>query len=83
MDEKTKLQKDIEALREMTKAELKDMWIQGYNKGTISTCAILYKTFLMSGWDESNVLFVILKDMAERAGCKDINAAVADLSTAD
>ena len=63
--------------RELVIKQLKEAYIDGTHQGAISTCAVIYKTMKMAGLEEDNFLFHMLKDLAEKHGCKDI-AATAD-----
>jgi vacuolar-type H+-ATPase subunit D/Vma8 len=79
MDNQDKLTKDIKTLKAAMQKELQDMYMKGYAAGAVSACGILYKTFQFAGLEESNMLFTILKDLAEKNGCKDLKAYVEDM----
>ena len=73
------LTKDIETLKAAMQKELQEMYMQGCAAGAVSTCGILYKTFQVAGLEETNMLFTILKDLAEKNGCKDLKKYVEDM----
>lgn len=74
MGHKIDLTKDIETLKAAMEKELQEMYKQGYAAGAVSTCGILYKTFQIAGLEETNMLFAILKDLASKNGCPDLDA---------
>ena len=73
MGHKIDLTKDINELKAIMEKEFQEMYKQGYAAGTVSTCGILYKTFQIVGLEETNVLFTILKDLASKNGCPDLD----------
>ena len=58
--------------KELLKETMTSVWKEGYEEGTITTCAILYKTLLNAGLEETNILYLILKDLAATFGCQDL-----------
>lgn len=62
--------------RELMIEQLKEAYIDGTHQGAISTCAIIYKTMKIAGLEEDNFLFYMLKDLAEKHGCKDLEATI-------
>ena len=79
MKEKINLTEDVDKLKATMQKELQEMYMQGYAAGVVSTCGILYKTFQLTGLEETNMLFAILKDLAEKNGCKDLKQYVAEM----
>lgn len=79
MGHRIDLTKDIETLKAAMQKELQEMYMQGRAAGAVSTCGILYKTFQIAGLEETNMLFAILKDLAEKNGCKDLKKYVAEM----
>jgi hypothetical protein len=72
MDNQDKLTKNMEHLRGIIKTEMEKSWKEGYAAGVISACGVLYKTFQIAGLEGNNMLFTILKNLAEKNGCKDL-----------
>ena len=70
------MKKEFDALmaetKQIVKDEIKNAFLEGAKAGTVSTCAILYETFTKAGLEESNVLFALLKDIAQHNGCPDL-----------
>jgi hypothetical protein len=79
MNDKEKLELDMNKLKDMVKEEVNKAWKDGFSNGTILTCATLYKTFSLVGLESSNLLFTILKDIAKSQGCEDLEAKVAEM----
>ena len=79
MKEKTGLTEDVDKLKATMQKKLQDMYMEGYTVGAVSTCGILYRTFQLVGLEETNMLFTILKDLAEKNGCKDLKKYVEDM----
>lgn len=59
-------------VKELLKETMTSVWKEGYEAGTLTTCAILYKTLLNAGLEETNILYLILKDLAATYGCQDL-----------
>ena len=59
-------------VKEFLKETMTSVWKEGYEAGTVMTCSILYKTLLNAGLEETNILYLILKDLAATYGCQDL-----------
>jgi hypothetical protein len=79
MGHRIDLTKDIETLKATMQKELQEMYKQGCAAGAVLTCGTLYRTFQIAGLEETNILFTILKDLAEKNGCKDLKKYVEDM----
>ena len=79
MDNKEKLELDMNKLKDMVREEVNKAWKEGFAQGTVITCATLYKTFTLAGLEGGNILFSILKDLAKTQGCEDLEARVAEM----
>lgn len=69
-----KMEETLDPVRKIIREQMDKMWREGYTAGAVTTCAILYRTFLGAGLDRSNVLFSILENMAKKEGCEDLSA---------
>lgn len=70
-------------VKEVLKEAMTSVWKEGYEAGTLTTCAILYKTLLNAGLEETNILYLILKDLAATYGCKDLTEYMKDMSATE
>ena len=66
-------------IQDKLKEEIKKAYWEGANKGSVSTCAVIYETMRRAGLEEDNFLFMILIDIAKQHGCEDLPAVAADL----
>ena len=80
MDNKEKLIKDMDKLREMTKDKIYEAYIDGVKAGAVLTAATIYRTMALAGLDENNILFIILKDLAKANGCDDLKAYIENMN---
>ena len=70
--------KDLfEDLKGLMTEQLREAYMEGAHKGSVTTCAILYATMKAAGLEEEDLLFALLKDIAHQHGCDDL-AAIAD-----
>lgn len=76
MEDKMKLELDIIALQKTIKKQVSKAFKEGVDTGAIVTCATIYKTFLRTGLEESNILFTIIKDIAKGHKCEDLPAYI-------
>lgn len=77
MSKEDELTININKLKEITKEQLMNAFNDGVKQGVKTTCLVLYRTFLMSGLEPTNVLFLILEDLAaKQGGCADIKAEI-------
>lgn len=70
------MKKEFDALmaetKQIVKDEIKNAFLEGAKAGSVSTCAVLYETFTKAGLEETNILFTLLKDIAQQNGCADL-----------
>lgn len=76
------LQEYMKQLALQITKEKQEMWRSGFAEGSVTTCAVLYKTLLAGGVEESNVIFLILKDIAAKQGCTDLKKIVEEIGDA-
>ena len=76
MEEEKNEQQFVEDMKELVRQQIKDAYLEGANRGAVTTCAILYSTMLYAGLDENNIIYIILKDLASQHGCADLMAEV-------
>ena len=69
--------KALKELKINVQKEIKEAFLNGAKEGSITTIATLYGVILDLGLDESNLIFTIMRDLAEKNGCKDIHARIA------
>ena len=62
----------FDGLKDIMREQLKDAYMEGAHRGSITTCAIIYATMRAAGLEEDNFLFLILKDIARQHGCEDL-----------
>lgn len=71
----------IEEMRELTRKQIKDAYIEGAKQGAITTCSILYNTFIALNIPKENIIYDFLKDIAKQNGCEDLHAAAFKILT--
>ena len=70
----------MEKLKESLRTQFKEFYMDGVHQGAITTCAIIYHTMRATGLKENNILFTILKDLAQKHGCEDLNPIIGELA---
>ena len=76
MEEEKNEQQFVEDMKELVRQHIKDAYLEGVNRGAITTCAIIYSTMLYAVLEEGNIIYVILKDLAQQHGCNNLLAEV-------
>lgn len=71
----------IEEMRELTKKQIKDAYIEGAKQGAITACSILYNTFIALNIPKENIIYDFIKDIAKQNGCEDLPAAALKILT--
>ena len=71
----------MEKLKELLQAQFKESYMEGVHQGAITTCAIIYHTMRATELKENQILFTILKDLAQKHGCEDLNPIIEKLVT--
>ena len=69
-----KQEKMEQMLKETFSDAVQRAYIEGAKQGSITTAAILYNVLAGMGLEETNVIFDILKDIANKHGCTDLKA---------
>lgn len=64
----------FDGLKDIMREQMKDAYMEGAHRGSITTCAIIYATMRTAGLEEDNFLFFILKDIAKQHGCENLEA---------
>ena len=68
-------EKDIfNELKETLKKQVQEAYTAGAREGAIITASTLYTVFTNIGLEKDNILFDILRDIAKRNGCDDLDA---------
>ena len=70
---KQEFQKVLDETKEAVKEEIKNAFLKGVDVGAVSACGIIYKTFTMAGLEPDNILFTIVKDIAEAHNCDNLD----------
>ena len=70
----------MEKLKELLQTQFKESYMEGVHQGAITTCAVIYHTMKVAGLEENNILFVILADLAQKHGCKDLTPIIEKLA---
>ena len=70
----------MEKLKELLQTQFKESYMDGVHQGAITTCAVIYHTMRATGLKENNILFTILKDLAQEHGCEDLNPIIEELA---
>ena len=70
---KQEFQKVLDDTKEAVKEEIKNAFLKGVDVGAVSTCGIIYETFTMAGLEPDNILFTIVKDIAEAHNCDNLD----------
>lgn len=71
----------FEGIKETLQEQLKQMYMDGYNKGAVTTCATLYATFVQAGLEKDNIIMKILTDLASQNGEDNLSALAATLTS--
>lgn len=67
------MEKDIFGeLKETLKRQIKDAYMEGVQEGAVITSATLYTVLINMGLEKDNIIFDILRDIAKRHGCEDL-----------
>ena len=66
-------------IKEEVQKQIKEAYMEGAHRGSVTTCAIIYTTMRTMGLEEDNFLFDILRDLAKRHGCEDLAATAEEL----
>lgn len=69
-------EESVNQLKKITKEQIENAYRGGFRDGAVTSAAIIYKTFLLGGLEKTNILFSILKDIAQKYGCEDLDAYV-------
>lgn len=77
MDNKDNL---FESMKATFQEKVKEAYIAGAHEGAITTAAVLYNIMKAVGLEETNILFSILKDIAHKHGCEDLNEVAERIS---
>ena len=67
------------SLRKAMEQRLKEAYLEGAHKGSITTCATLYHVLQIAGIKEPNIFYDIIKDIASKHGCEDLAAETSNL----
>ena len=59
-------------LKETLKKQIQEAYITGAHEGAVSTAATLYTVLVNLGLEKDNIIFDILRDIAKRNGCNDL-----------
>lgn len=62
----------FEGLKDLMREQMKEAYMEGAHHGSVTTCAVIYRTMEAAGLEEDNFLFLILKDLAKQHGCDDL-----------
>lgn len=62
------------ALEKAFQKQIHKAYIAGAHEGAISTASTLYTVLVNMGLEKDNIVFDILKDIAQRHGCNDLDA---------
>ena len=66
-------EKDIfNTLQNKIKEQVKDAYLAGAREGTLMTAATMYGIFNNMGLPKDNIVFDILRDIAHKNGCDDL-----------
>ena len=77
MAENNKYEEALQAAKEQMKAQIEKTYKAGFADGAKITCATLYKTFLLGGLEKDNIIYDILRDIAKRHGCENLDEEIA------
>lgn len=68
-------EKDIfNELKNTLKKQLQEAYIAGTREGALVTVSTIYTVFANMGLEKNNILFDILRDIAQRNGCNDLES---------
>lgn len=68
-------EKDIfNELKDTLKKQLQEAYMAGTREGTLITVSTIYTVFANMGLEKDNILFDILRDIAQRNGCNDLES---------
>lgn len=67
---------DINGLRNLIKEQIEKAFKEGTRVGELNTACVLYDVLSGLGLEKDNVIFDILRNIAQRAGCNDIEEEI-------
>jgi hypothetical protein len=62
----------FDGLKDLMREQMKEAYMEGAHRGSVTTCAVIYQTMKADGLEEDNFLFLILKDLAHQHGCDNL-----------
>ena len=63
----------FDELKEKFKKQVQEAYRTGANEGAISPAFIIYDFLVQLGLEKSNIIFNLLKDIAKKHGCEDLD----------
>jgi predicted phage-related endonuclease len=69
----------VEKLKNNIQEQIKEAYLQGSDVGSVTTCAIIYKTMSDMGLEKTNFLFSMLRDIAAAHKCDNLEETVKEM----
>jgi len=63
----------FDELKEKFKKQIQEAYLMGANEGAISTAFIIYDFLINLGLEKSNIIFNLLRDIAQKHGCENLD----------